>query len=332
MRLHRLVAVVLFVLVACGPMGMAELLVEVSNTALLGSGGMARVTVTATDEDGKIGTGTVHVVAAAGSLKDGVDLELDAYGRASIDFTCDPAVEAACNSSFNIDATWGRGSKGEVAGQKRVGGPMGGGGAGSGAGNGGTAGGSGGSGGSGGGAPGLCEWATPACVESPNYLRLETVDGNFSPIKGWGPSLGDLRSEFVWTTLLTHSDETCEDGRCSAFLFDFDRLGYDDTPPIDPANIAFLGGGLQQRVRITMGVAATETYFRESNYMLGKANPPVPEQPTFSNSACGTATVTEFNICRLRASGTTMSEMLLTFRTLCVGKNFYVQGCMHVTK
>lgn len=331
MRLHRLVAVVLFVLVACGPMGMAELLVEVSNTALLGSGGMARVTVTATDEDGKIGTGTVHVVAAAGSLKDGVDLELDAYGRASIDFTCDPAVEAACNSSFNIDATWGRGSKGEVAGQKRVGGPMGGGGAGSGAGNGGT-GGSGGSGGSGGGSPGQCQWALSACSQSPNYLRLTTLDGNFSPINGWGPSLGDLKSQFVSTTTVDGVSETCEDGRCSGFIFDFDELGYDDTPPIDPANIAFLGGGSTKSVRISMNVAETETFFREGNYINGKAQPPVPDQPTFFNSACGSPTVTEFNICTLRASGTMLSEMLMTFRTVCVGKNFYVQGCMHVTK
>lgn len=59
----------------------------------------------ATDEDAKPGAGTVRFSAAAGSLKAGTEVSLLA-GEATIDFSCDVAVDPACSGTVRVTAEW----------------------------------------------------------------------------------------------------------------------------------------------------------------------------------------------------------------------------------
>jgi hypothetical protein len=64
------------------------------------------VKIAAVGADGKIGTGTVRVTSARGSLATGKELALDAYGTARTEFVCDPKVEAACLDTVRVFAEW----------------------------------------------------------------------------------------------------------------------------------------------------------------------------------------------------------------------------------
>ncbi|MFT3711627.1 MAG: hypothetical protein QM817_28655 [Archangium sp.] len=99
------VLAVLFV-VSCGPMGMAELDLQVIPRSIQDDGREAIVRVTATTAKGEIGKGSVHITSTIGSLKDGVDVTLDQYGTAQTTFTCNKATEAACTGTVTFSAKW----------------------------------------------------------------------------------------------------------------------------------------------------------------------------------------------------------------------------------
>ncbi len=87
-------------------MGAAELVLTVSPRELSSDGSEATVAVSATTATGTIGVGTVRVTSSAGSLVDGVDLSLDAFGTARTPFTCNVATDAACSGRVTFTATW----------------------------------------------------------------------------------------------------------------------------------------------------------------------------------------------------------------------------------
>lgn len=99
----RALAVFAVSLVACSPpAGEASLTFRISPQTVL-QGEEATVVVTATAADGLLGRGTVRVVSEQGSLVDGIDLPLDAYGTASTSFVC----PEPCTSPIGLSAKWG---------------------------------------------------------------------------------------------------------------------------------------------------------------------------------------------------------------------------------
>lgn len=104
--MRRWLGIIVLLVVACSAkMGEPDLIVTVSPNTLTGAQ-LGQVEVVATNADLSVGKGTVHVVSGAGSLSSGVDVTLDAYGTAHVDFTCDPAVDSACSAGENVTATW----------------------------------------------------------------------------------------------------------------------------------------------------------------------------------------------------------------------------------
>lgn len=110
---------VLTTLLACGPTGEEQVLLTASPTTIDAKGEETRIVVTATDAAGKVGKGTVRVTSAAGSLTEGVDLPLDAYGRASLQFSCEATLDSHCKGTTRVVAEWKVGSK-TVTGQVTV--------------------------------------------------------------------------------------------------------------------------------------------------------------------------------------------------------------------
>jgi len=95
---------VVFLFVACTPT--AEPTLEITAGSIV-PGGTTHVHVTATDESGRIGAGSVKITADDGSLAgDGATVTLDAYGTAAVDFTC-----PSCAERVTFTAAWTRGSK-----------------------------------------------------------------------------------------------------------------------------------------------------------------------------------------------------------------------------
>ena len=69
-------------------------------------GSESEITVQATDELGKPGTGTVIVTSKAGSLKDGQMATFDATGTATITLSCFTAVDVECAGAVKVTGTW----------------------------------------------------------------------------------------------------------------------------------------------------------------------------------------------------------------------------------
>ncbi len=98
--------IVVVVVVACSAkQGAPDLTITVTPNTLAGAQ-TGQVEVVATNADLSVGAGIVHVVGEAGSLVAGVDLTLDTYGTARVDFTCNPAVDPGCSSGETLTATW----------------------------------------------------------------------------------------------------------------------------------------------------------------------------------------------------------------------------------
>lgn len=107
MRQFKLVAAIAAVaLVACGPQKVdPQLVISPSPRTLDGEGQTSTVRVQTTDEYGKPGTGTVHLVSAHGTLVDGTDITL-ADGEGTTEFGCNRADDAECVGSVKLTGTW----------------------------------------------------------------------------------------------------------------------------------------------------------------------------------------------------------------------------------
>jgi hypothetical protein len=82
--------------------------VTTSTKRLDGQGQSTNVYITAVDENGQAGTGTVTLSARAGSLSGGgpdIDLPLEG-GKASTTYTCNRATTAGCSGSVRLQGTW----------------------------------------------------------------------------------------------------------------------------------------------------------------------------------------------------------------------------------
>ena len=107
------------VLFACGPAKKEpELYVTFRPSSIDNKGAKSVVTVSATNDEGKPGAGTVMVKSEAGSLKAGQELTLDAEGLATVDFTCKILEDPACNGRIEVTATWSYKSKDYTASAK----------------------------------------------------------------------------------------------------------------------------------------------------------------------------------------------------------------------
>jgi hypothetical protein len=104
--MRKLAVLAVLAVVSCGPMGMAELDLQVIPRQIQDDGREAIVRVTATTAKGEIGSGKVHITSSVGSLKDGIDLTLDQYGTAQTTFTCNKATEPACTGTVTFNASW----------------------------------------------------------------------------------------------------------------------------------------------------------------------------------------------------------------------------------
>jgi hypothetical protein len=82
--------------------------VTTSIKRLDGQGQTTNVFITAVDEKGQAGTGTVTLSAKAGSLAGGgpdIDLPLE-EGKASTTYTCSRTTTAGCSGSVRLQGTW----------------------------------------------------------------------------------------------------------------------------------------------------------------------------------------------------------------------------------
>jgi hypothetical protein len=106
MRFLRIL--VLVPVMACGPTKTQDnnLNLAVRPSPLWDDGSIATVTVTASDEYGQPGTGTVSVTSSAGSLRNGLLLTLDPDGTATAQLTCIAIEDPDCVGQINVTATW----------------------------------------------------------------------------------------------------------------------------------------------------------------------------------------------------------------------------------
>lgn len=309
---------------ACGPSGEAELLVT-ANPKTIRTDGLdsSLITVKATDENGLVGTGTVHVTSVAGSLADGVDLTLDAYGSASTEYTCNRAQDPACTGDVRIDAQWARAGKSPVQSSGRVTVDV--------------ATGTGGSGGSGGGSGGgggvSCPFVFQLCNTEPDAL---VVQGRYfggmanSPMKFFRlASETTATDEFITSTNVVVDSATCTDTNCSRIALRVDDTALDGGVP--PSGIQTWDGRGADLVPVSLGGSMTQPTLQLGHYTDGKRSPPVPEQPYFDHNLCGNGGVTEFNICKLDVRGGVVHELLLGFETKCVQELTGARGCVHYT-
>ncbi len=104
--------VVALAVVGCSGAGLdPELSLSAKPRTIDNHGAKSVITVTATDSSGKVGTGTVRVTSAVGSLTAGTQVTL-ADGKADVDFTCDVAVDTGCvPGSVRITGEWVTNSK-----------------------------------------------------------------------------------------------------------------------------------------------------------------------------------------------------------------------------
>ncbi|MDP2276097.1 MAG: hypothetical protein Q8N23_15365 [Archangium sp.] len=93
-------------LAACGPMLVEpELTISASPRTLDGVAQKATIKVVAVDDKAKPGSGKVRITSVAGSLKDGVEVDLLA-GEGTTDFTCARATDPACTGAVRLTAEW----------------------------------------------------------------------------------------------------------------------------------------------------------------------------------------------------------------------------------
>ncbi len=83
-----------------------DLRLSVLPRTLEDDGDRARVVVAANDKYGEPGTGHVSVRSTAGSLRDGIDIVLDADGIVETELTCDAKADADCHDTVTVTATW----------------------------------------------------------------------------------------------------------------------------------------------------------------------------------------------------------------------------------
>lgn len=97
-----------------------ELAVSVDPNLIDSSGQSCTVSVLATDDTGQVGSGTITLQASAGTLAD-TTLTLDSYGTAQTTFSCDVAVDDACQpgTAPRITAEWNVAGQ-VVQGERRV--------------------------------------------------------------------------------------------------------------------------------------------------------------------------------------------------------------------
>lgn len=101
--------VVGLLLIGCPQMMMPAFLdVTATPRSITPDGAMTEVKVRATDEAGNVGSGQVRIRSAAGSLRDGVTLPLDAFGTAVTLFSCDAAEDADCTGTIRLTTDWAR--------------------------------------------------------------------------------------------------------------------------------------------------------------------------------------------------------------------------------
>lgn len=102
-------------LAACGGAAQdPELSLTPKPRTIDGKGQTSTIAIAATDAKGQPGTGTVRIVSAAGTLKDGADVTLS-NGEGSVVFGCDRAQDQACSGSIRLQAEWSGGGKAATA-------------------------------------------------------------------------------------------------------------------------------------------------------------------------------------------------------------------------
>lgn len=109
MKALKWVAVLLLVGVlvgSCGPMVGEPSLTITLTPNVVTSASPVVVRVTATKGDGAVGSGTVRVTSARGSLTTPVDLTLDGFGTARTELVCDPVAEPECRLPVRVAAEW----------------------------------------------------------------------------------------------------------------------------------------------------------------------------------------------------------------------------------
>lgn len=82
--------------------------ITVTPRTLINDGSAAKLRVLATDSLGNVGSGSVRVKSSAGSLVSGETVTLDAYGTATLEFTCNVADDVECKDVVTFSAEWAR--------------------------------------------------------------------------------------------------------------------------------------------------------------------------------------------------------------------------------
>jgi len=300
--------------VACGASGEAELVVSITPRTVRSDGlDAASITITAKDENGAIGTGAVRVTTVGGSLSDGVDLTLDAYGKAQTTFTCDKAVDASCTGDVRVVAEWTRPGKSTVTATGRV----------SIDGGSGT-GGSGGSGGGGGSLP-VCPNAKPLCLTNPNAAVFWGV----SPPEYWKlttETQGSIKEIF---TLNVSGGGSCSGSTCTSVSANVVNLQADG----GITNLLTWDGRAVNDETIGVAGSMDEPTLHTGHYADGKLIPPVSYQPIFNMGLCPTSHVVAFDICRLTVNNGVVQEFLMSFHARCTHMyTVEVDGCVHFTR
>ncbi len=90
---------------ACpGPSG-GTLVLEANPKVIPPDGSVSRVAITATRSNSTVGSGLVTISSTVGSLGT-KSATLDSFGSATVDASCDVAVDTKCQQSFVVSATW----------------------------------------------------------------------------------------------------------------------------------------------------------------------------------------------------------------------------------
>jgi|JI10StandDraft_1071094.scaffolds.fasta_scaffold10764_4 hypothetical protein len=105
-KLWLVSACVAMVGLSCGPQ-MVDPVLELTATprSIRSDGQKSVLSITATDNVGKPGTGSVRVRSTIGSLREAATVQL-ANGVGEIDFTCSVATDTECRGSARISAEW----------------------------------------------------------------------------------------------------------------------------------------------------------------------------------------------------------------------------------
>ncbi len=101
-------ACALAVLAGCGPTAVDPVLSLTPRPRTIDNlGQVSTITVTASDKEGKPGTGTVRLTSVAGTFGDGLTVTLGADGTATADFSCDVRTDVTCSgASVRVTAIW----------------------------------------------------------------------------------------------------------------------------------------------------------------------------------------------------------------------------------